>query len=100
VALFIAKKFKVSKYVAIRRALDLEILSQDIYWKTIAEWRKRDRRRKGKESAGGNYPATQVSYIGKRFVGLVMEALRRDYLTPIEVKGIVGLYPASIESYI
>ena len=97
VAQFIANKFKVSKYVAIRRAFDLEKISPDIYWETIVEWRKRDRSRKKPKRTGGNYPATQISYIGRRFVDLVMQALNLNYLTPVDVRRIVGLDPTSIE---
>lgn len=84
---FIANKFKVSKYVAIRRAFDLNILSQEIYWRTIEEWHRRDAVREKPKKPGGNYPATQISYVGKRFVSLVMEALQRNYLTSVEAKG-------------
>jgi Zn-dependent peptidase ImmA (M78 family)/transcriptional regulator with XRE-family HTH domain len=96
VAKFIADKFKVSKYVAIRRAFDLEKIPPDIYWETTADWREIDKKRR-KPKGGGNYPVTQISHIGKRFVGLVMEALRRDYLTPVEVKRILGLSSTSVE---
>lgn len=95
---FIADKFKVSKYVAIRRAFDLEMIPPDVYWDTIAQWKRMDARRtRGTKGAGGNYPATQISYIGKRFIGLVMEALRRDYFTSVDVRRMVGLDPVSIE---
>jgi len=99
-AQFIANKFKVSKYVAIRRAFDLGKISQDIYWETMADWRRKDRIRKKRKGTGGNYPATQISYIGKRFVSLVMEALKRNYLTSVQVKRILGLDPTSVESYL
>ncbi len=101
VAQFIADKFKVSKYVAIRRAFDLEKISPDIYWETIAEWKRSDaeyRRRKEAKGTGGNYPATQISYIGKRFVDLVIQALNLNYLTPVDVRRIVGLELTSIEA--
>jgi Zn-dependent peptidase ImmA (M78 family)/transcriptional regulator with XRE-family HTH domain len=95
---FIANKFKVSKYVAIRRAFDLDMIPPDVYWDTIAQWKRMDAiGAKGTKASGGNYPATQISYIGKRFIGLVMEALRRDYFTSVDVRRIVGLDPASIE---
>jgi len=98
VAKFIANKFKISKYVAIRRAFDLEKISPDLYWETIAEWRERDRRRKKPKGTGGNYPATQITYIGKRFVNLVMQALNLNYLTPVDVRRMVGLELTSIEA--
>jgi Zn-dependent peptidase ImmA (M78 family) len=98
VAQFIANKFKVSKYVAIRRAFDLGKISRDIYWDAIAQWKKNDAiRKKETKGTGGNYPATQISYLGKRFVSLVMEALQRNYFTSVDVRRIVGLDPASIE---
>lgn len=98
VAQFIANKFKVSKYVAIRRAFDLGKISPNIYWDTIEEWKGVDARRKREaKGTGGNYPATQISYIGKRFIGLVMEALQRNYFTSVDVRRTVGLDPASIE---
>ena len=98
VAQFIADKFKVSKYVAIRRAFDLGYVSPDVYWEAITEWKTTDSRRARRaKTTGGNYPATQISYVGKRFIGLVMEALRRDYFTSVEVRRLVGLDPATIE---
>jgi len=98
VAQFIANKFKVSKYVAIRRAFDLEKISPDVYWETMAEWRERDRKIKKPKGGGGNYPATQISYIGKRFVDLVVQALNLNYLTPVDVRRIIGLELTSIEA--
>ena len=98
IAQFIADKFKVSKYVAIRRAFDLGNISPSVYWDTITEWKATDARRgRRPKTTGGNYPATQISYVGKRFIGLVMEALRRDYFTSVDVRRIVGLDPATIE---
>jgi Zn-dependent peptidase ImmA (M78 family) len=98
VAQFVADKFKVSKYVAIRRAFDLGNISPNVYWDTITEWKTTDARRTRRaKTTGGNYPATQISYVGKRFIGLVMEALRRDYFTSVDVRRIVGLDPATIE---
>ena len=74
------------------------MIAPDVYWAAIAQWRRMDARRAKKtKGVGGNYPATQISYIGKRFIGLVLEALRRDYFTSVDVRRIVGLDPASIE---
>jgi Zn-dependent peptidase ImmA (M78 family) len=98
VARFIANKFKVSKYVAIRRALDLGEISSDLYWETIGEWREIDSKIKKPKPSGGNYPATQISYVGKRFVDLVMQALSLNHITPVEARRIVGLEPTSIET--
>ena len=100
VAQHIAKKFKVSKYVAFRRAFDLDVVSPQDYWRTILEWKRIDaeyaRKQKGKAS-GGNYYATQFNYMGRRFLSLVMQALQKDHLSPIEVRRLVGVDASAVE---
>lgn len=97
---YVANKFKVSKYVVLRRALDLDIISPDIYWKTIPKWKDIDAQYvsnlKSQGKSGGNYYATQISYIGRRFLGLVMEALQRNYVTSVEARRLLGIDPSSI----
>lgn len=104
VAQFIAKKFKVSKYAALRRALDLQKISSDIYWQIIPEWEKIDaqyvKEQRKKRTPGGDYYATQISYVGKRFIDLAMTALKRNYLTSVEVQRILGLDPTSVQFYL
>jgi Zn-dependent peptidase ImmA (M78 family)/DNA-binding XRE family transcriptional regulator len=98
-ARIIASKFKVSKYVVIRRAFDLGYITSDIYWQVFNEWRVLDKRSGSiaGENRGGNYYATQISYNGKRFVSLVMEALQKHYITSFDVKRLIGLTPTNIE---
>lgn len=95
----IANRFKVSKYVIIRRTLDMGFLSINAYWNIYNEWLSIDKRNKSKvsENRGGNYYATQISYNGKRYVSLVMEAMRRHYITSVDVKRFLGLTPNNIE---
>lgn len=98
-ARLVANKFKVSKYVIIRRALDLNYISPDEYWQTYNELRNIDNRNRPKagEGRGGNYYAAQISYNGKRFVALVMDALQRHQINSFDVKRLVGLTPNNIE---
>lgn len=96
----VANKFKVSKYVAIRRAMDLTYISSDQYWQTYNEFQNIDRRYRPKPSSkrGGNYYATQISYNGKRYVSLVMDALYSHHINSFDVKRLVGLTPSNIEN--
>ncbi len=96
----VANKFKVSKYVTIRRALDLNYISTDVYWQTYNEFRTIDNRYRPKTSGnrGGNYYATQISNNGKRFVALVMDALQRHQINSFDVKRLIGLTPKNIET--
>lgn len=95
----IANKFKVSKYVIIRRALDLNYISHDEYWQIYNEFRGIDSKNRPKagEDRGGNYHATQISYNGKRFVALVMDALQKNQINSLDVKRLIGLTPNDIE---
>ncbi len=95
----VANKFKVSKYAIIRRALDLNHISSDEYWQIYNELRNIDNRNRPKsgESRGGNYYSTQISYNGKRFVALVMDALNRNQINSFDVKRLVGITPDNIE---
>ena len=96
----VANKFKVSKYVIIRRALDLSYITNDQYWQIYNELRNIDSRyiTKAGQERGGNYYATQISYNGKRFVSLVMDALQRHQINSFDVKRLVGLTPNNIET--
>jgi hypothetical protein len=58
-----------------------------------AEYKEKQRLR-GK--GGGNYYANQVSYVGRRFLGLVMQALAQNYVTSVEAKRMLGIDPNAI----
>jgi Zn-dependent peptidase ImmA (M78 family) len=97
----LANKFKVSKYVIIRRAFDLNYISSNDYWQTYNDFRNVDdmsQPKPGENRGGGNYYATQISYNGKRFVALVMDAFYRNQINSFDVKRLVGLTPSNIES--
>ena len=101
VAREIAQKFKVSKYVVLRRTLDLGYINSGEYWNTVYNWREIDSKykyeRKFKESGHGNYNVTQISHIGKRFIQLIIKAINNDYLTPIEATRMIGLDTSVLE---
>jgi Zn-dependent peptidase ImmA (M78 family)/transcriptional regulator with XRE-family HTH domain len=99
-AMWVANKFKVSKYVALRRALDLGVISPQTYWEKMPEFKNFDAEYKEKQrlrgKGGGNYYANQVSYVGRRFLGLVMQALAQNYVTSVEAKRMLGIDPNAI----
>jgi Zn-dependent peptidase ImmA (M78 family)/transcriptional regulator with XRE-family HTH domain len=96
---FIADKFKVSKYVVIRRAFDLGYIHDDVYWQLIGDWKAIDKEyAKTHKASFGNYNVNQVSYMGRRFVGLVMRAFQSNQITSLDAKRILGISPSTIES--
>ena len=97
-AQYVANKFKVSKYVVIRRAFDLQFITPNVYWQIIPEWKELDAKyAKSRKRKGGNRNMAQMNNIGKRFITLVMQAIQRDYLTPFDARRILGVDPSYIE---
>ena len=100
----LAKRFKVSKYVIFRRAYDLNMVKASAYWNVLSEWQTIDAaitaKKKSKYGEGGNFYATQVNNLGKRFIELAMDSLRHNYLTPIQAQRILGLNPSALEFYL
>ena len=90
----------MSKYVVLRRALDLDKIPPNKYWETVLDWRRQDtflysHRKKGK--GGLDYNVNEISHMGKRFVTLVMRALQSDRLSSLDAKRIMGVDPVVVE---
>lgn len=92
-----ANHFKTSKYVVARKAFDLGYINNDLYWSEINRWTEEDKQRKSK-SGGGDYNVTQVSHLGKRFVGLVFTAVNRGIITSVQASRLTGIKPLTIEA--
>ncbi len=67
---FIARKFNVSKEVILRKFLDRHVVTQAFYLEKKNEWDSSwwSARKSGR--GGGNYYATQASYLGDAFMSL------------------------------
>jgi Zn-dependent peptidase ImmA (M78 family) len=71
-----ARRYKVSREVILRRLLDRGLVSQALYVRKSEQWNLEYRRsRQGR--AGGNYYATQASYLGEAFLQLAFTQYRR-----------------------
>ncbi|MDD5189526.1 MAG: XRE family transcriptional regulator [Dehalococcoidales bacterium] len=100
IAQAVAKKFKVSKYVVLRRAFDLCKISSSNYWDTVLDWRKQDYifySKKKKRNGGLDYNVNEISHIGKRFVTLVMRAFQSEHLSSLDANRILGIDPIVVE---
>jgi len=92
----VAKSFKVSKYVAARRAKDLGYVSSDAYWSEIEDWLIEDRTKR-KKASGGNYVATQISSVGRSFLTLVLSAMNGGAITSADASRLTGLSAAAVQ---
>lgn len=70
-----AKRYNVSREVILRRLLDRGLVSQALYLKKSEQWNlEYQRPRQGR--TGGNYYATQATYLGEAFLQLAFTQYR------------------------
>ena len=88
----IARQFKVSSLVAARRALDLNLINRDAFFRFYNNYKDRERHSsQPSESSGGNFWNTQRWRIGKDFGAAVVRAVREGRLPYREAYRLTGL---------
>lgn len=92
----VARMFKVSEIVAARRALDLGLITKEVFLEFYLEYKKRKIVRK---SDGGDFYRTQNMRIGKRFATSVIIAVLSDKLLYQEAYRLTGLRGKTFEKY-
>ena len=93
----VARRFKVSRVVAARRALDLGLIDRDTFFDFYAHNKGQGSRNPG-DSEGGNFWNTQRWRIGLRFAGAVVRALRAGRLSHREAYSLTGLKGDAFEN--
>ena len=93
----LSKMYKVSREVILRKYLDKGLIKSSYYSRKVAQWTKE--LRKYKKSGGGNFYATQGTYLGEGYMSLaftrfyqnrISENQLADYLG-VKVKNISGM---------
>ncbi|NQT83731.1 ImmA/IrrE family metallo-endopeptidase [bacterium] len=93
----LANRYKVSRVVILRNLLDRELVSRGDYDKKVGQWAKEYKDRP--KPAGGNYYATQATYLGDTFLNLAFGRYYEgrctvqqlaDYLN-VKVRSVAGL---------
>jgi len=70
----LAREFKVSTLVVLRRLMDAGRLSRDAFWQAFREERARLVAIKAKSSGGGDFYRTTTARVGKRFARSLVES--------------------------
>lgn len=95
---YLAGKYRVSREVVLRKCLDHKLVDQRFYNEKTEEW-KRLYGDISKGSGGGNYYATQVTYLGGKYTALAFRGYYRgaydidqlsDYLN-VKASSVPGL---------
>jgi Zn-dependent peptidase ImmA (M78 family) len=74
-----ARQYNVSREVILRRLLDRGYVNQRTYLQKVAEWNREYE--KPREEKGGNYYATQATYLGDAFLKLAFNQYYRGAVT-------------------
>jgi len=80
----LARKYSVSREVILRRLLDYGAINQAYYASKAAEW-NRDYLRQNRETKGGNWYRTRLSYLGEGFSHLAFENYRQGKLSKADL---------------
>lgn len=88
----LAKRYHVSRAVLLRRFLDEKRVDVAFYNKKTREW---DAQKSG-EGSGGNYYATQKTYLSERFLSEVVNRRARRQLSRDEAADLIGIAPKNL----
>jgi Zn-dependent peptidase ImmA (M78 family) len=86
----IAEIYNVSMSAVALHLEDVGLAKVGLYEQKLVEWRKREKRKGGPPMS---YPARQVNRMGVRHVSVVMDALDRHSLNPIEAYELTDVDP-------
>jgi Zn-dependent peptidase ImmA (M78 family) len=95
----IARHFKVSEIVAVRRALDLNLIQNSDFREFYQRYLSDERRKASHGSSGGDFFASQNMRIGHRFGETVVRAAREGKLLYRDAYQLTGLYGSTFEKY-
>lgn len=99
----LSRRYGVSREVVLRKLLDRRIVSPDDYDRFVEEWLDDYEKLKGRKSKGGDYYATQATYYGQKFLGLVFSKYYSGSLTVQQVASYMNIRAknvAGVEQFI
>lgn len=95
-----ARRFKVSAIVAARRALDLELITRQSFFRFYQAYEEDERRRSDdQEEEGGNFYASQNLRISRRFADAVVRAVMEGKLLYRDAYKLTGISGKTFDRY-
>jgi Zn-dependent peptidase ImmA (M78 family) len=96
----VARHFKVSELVVVRRALDLGLITKNEYLDFYQAYLRKERVDAASQGeGGGNFYSNQNLRIGRRFARVVVGAAREGRLLYRDAYKLTGLYGNTFEKY-
>lgn len=94
----LAKKYKVSREVILRRYLDRGLVTQDLYENKTNEWNKSSKSSERESGGGGNYYETQKAYLGKKYLELLFKKYYQNKIDEYSLSEYLGVKVKSLQS--
>jgi len=91
----LARRYKVSREVILRKCLDRGLVDQAYYEEKSARWTKEAREKAG-ERTGGNYYSNVATYLGDGYLDLVFKSYYRKRFAVDQLAEYLGVKTASI----
>lgn len=92
----LARLYSVSREVILRRFLEMGTIGSSTYESTVSRWRKEYESRRAERVPGGNYYATQATYLGKRYLELAFGRFYRGECTMEQLAGYLNVKATSV----
>lgn len=92
----VAARYRVSREVILRRLLDREIITDDVYEAKADQWNREYLEYRENRKGGGNYYRTQVAYLGPTYLGLGFGNLHAGRVTLPELADHFGVKASNI----
>ena len=95
-----AKKYNVSREVILRKCLDRNLVTQEFYEEKVREWREKwegQKQSATEEGGGGNYYATQKTYLGDKYLTLLFKQYYQQRIDEYKLADYLGVKVGAIQ---
>lgn len=89
----LSKQYSVSREVILRRLLDKQLVTRQMYEHLVEKWNKNIVDKKG---SGGDYYRTQGAYLGERYLELVFSHLYQNKISVDQLADYLGVKVSSV----
>ncbi|HML94457.1 MAG TPA: ImmA/IrrE family metallo-endopeptidase [Thermodesulfobacteriota bacterium] len=92
----LANKYKVSREVILRKYLDRNMVSSQLYREKVAVWMEENNKSKGE---GGNYYYTQITYLGHPYIDLALTKYHQNRFDALQLSDYLNIQPKFLEKF-
>lgn len=90
-AVRLSNHYKVSREVILRRLLDRGTIRPKYYRDMVAKWQEEYENRRRSQKPGGDYYATQATYLGRKYLTLAFRRFYEGYVSLDELAGYLNV---------